>query len=476
MSASAVRLRLVEAEAFERPVTFRIPFKFGSSIVREAPQAFIRVRIETENGQTAQGIAAELMVPKWFDKSPDLTNEQNFDQLRRSLAIAREHLLAAVTATAFGLSAAVEAAHHAACAKVGLDGLVASYGLALHERAIIDALGRLLNADVFGLVRQNVLGLDTTTAPDLNGFALDKFLHGLSPAPSIAARHTVGMIDALTASDVDASTRLNDGLPETLEEAIEAYGHTTFKLKTRGDVPADIDRLVQIAEVLDRKVGKYLATIDGNEQFPDVETVAELWHQIGQHPRLQGLRNALLFIEQPIARANALSRPLGAVGNMVPLEIDESDADIGTFVRARDLGYRGISSKSCKGFYRAILNRVRVAQWNAEAGTERYFMSGEDLTTQAGVAVQQDLALASLIGIVHVERNGHHYVDGMAGASQAEQDAFLAAHPDMYRRTNGRTRLNIQGGEIRIGSLATPGLAVGAMPDFTSMQAMRGVA
>jgi hypothetical protein len=476
VKALAPRLRLVEAEAFERPVTFRIPFKFGSVIVREAPQAFIRVRIETEDDRTQQGIAAELMVPKWFDKSPDLTNEQNFDQLRRSLAIAREHLLAAGSATAFGLSAAVEAAHHAACAKVGLDGLVASYGLALHERAIIDALGRLLNADVFGLVRQNVLGLDTSTARDLNGFTLDAFLNGLSPAPSIAARHTVGMIDALTDDDLDPGSRLNDGLPETLEEAIDAYGHTTFKLKTRGDVPADIDRLVQIAEVLDRKVGTYLATIDGNEQFADVETVAELWSRIGQHPHLTGLRNALLFIEQPIARAQALSRPLGMLGDTIPLEIDESDADIGAFLRGRDLGYRGISSKSCKGFYRAILNRARVAQWNAEAGAERFFMSGEDLTTQAGVAVQQDLALASLIGITHIERNGHHYVDGMAGASQDEQDRFLAVHPDIYRRSGNRTRLNIQNGEIRIGSLATPGLAVGTMPDFSTMQVMRGAA
>ena len=53
----------------------------------------------------------------------------------------------------------------------------------------------------------------------------------------------------------------------------------------------------------------------------------------------------------------------------VPIEIDESDADIGVFPRARALGYRGISSKSCKGFSRALLNRARVARWNAEEGT-----------------------------------------------------------------------------------------------------------
>ena len=77
---------------------------------------------------------------------------------------------------------------------------------------------------------------------------------------------------------------------------------------------------------------------------------------------------------------------------------------------ARALGYAAISSKSCKGFYAALLDRARVARRNADGG--RFFMSAEDLTTQAGLSVQQDLALATLIGCEHVERNGHHYVDG----------------------------------------------------------------
>jgi hypothetical protein len=153
------------------------------------------------------------------------------------------------------------------------------------------------------------------------------------------------------------------------------------------------------------------------------------------------------------------------------VEIDESDADIGAFPRARDLGYQGISAKSCKGFYRALLNRARVEQWNGERPIRPYFMSAEDLTTQSGVALQQDLALATLIGAAHVERNGHHYVDGMAGAPQREQDAFLAAHPDLYARAaNGRVRLSIRNGAVALGSLGrAPGLAVGVMPDWTAM-------
>ena len=472
MTSAAPRLRLIEARFFERPVRFRIPFRFGAVTVTNAPQAFVRARIKLADGREGEGVAAELLVPKWFDKSPELTHEENFTQLRRSLAIAREQLLAAKTATAFSLSAAVERAHHATCAAAGLNGLIASFGLALHDRAIIDALGRLLGEDVFTLMRENRLAITAATAPDLLGFDLDGFLKGLQPATSVAARHTVGLADALSAGDLDPSRGLNDGLPETLEEAIASYGHRYFKLKVAGQIDDDIARLTRIAEVLDHSVGSYQATLDGNEQFEHIDAVTELWRRIGEEPRLKRLKAAILFLEQPIARARAFAQPVHDLAQQVAIEIDESDSDIEAFPRGRALGYRGISSKSCKGLYRALLNRARVARWNSEEGRERYFMSAEDLTTQAGVALQQDLALAVLVGATHSERNGHHYVDGMT-APESEQQAFLEAHPRLYRRAAGRVRLAIDAGKIDLTSLAgVPGLAVGLMPDFSAMQPM----
>ncbi len=72
--------------------------------------------------------------------------------------------------------------------------------------------------------------------------------------------------------------------------------------------------------------------------------------------------------------------------------------------------------------------------------TPALFMSAEDLTTQGGVAVQQDLLLATLVGATHVERNGHHYVDGMAGAPQSEQAAFLSQHARSLSRRAGWPR------------------------------------
>jgi hypothetical protein len=467
---TAPRLALVGADFFERPVKLRLPFRFGVVTLTEAPQAFVRARIRLADGREGEGVSAELLVPKWFDKSPDLSNEQNFDQLRRSLRLAGQHLVAAGTDTAFGLSAAVDAMHREACKAAGLNGLVASFGLALLERAIIDALARLEGVPAFALVRDNRLGLTAQTAPDLDGFNLDKFLNGIKPPPAIAVRHTVGMVDALTMAET-AGRRVDDGLPESLEEVIAAYGHRYFKLKVAGAIDSDIARLWGIAAVLDRIPERYFVTLDGNEQFKGADDVAELWRRIGEEPRLARLKSSILLIEQPIARDRALQEPVHELGALVPMEVDESDADITVFPQARALGYRGISTKSCKGFYRGLLNRARVAIWNAEAKDNRFFMSAEDLTTQGGVALQQDLALATLVGALHIERNGHHYVDGMAGAPQAEQDAFLAAHGDLYARApNGRVRVSIRAGSFTLDSLArTNGLAVGVAPDWRAM-------
>jgi hypothetical protein len=60
----------------------------------------------------------------------------------------------------------------------------------------------------------------------------------------------------------------------------------------------------------------------------------------------------------------------------------------------------------------------------------------------------------------------------MAAQSQAEQDAFLAAHPDVYERTHGAVRLKIREGRIALGSLDCPGFASAAMPEFGAMQAL----
>jgi L-alanine-DL-glutamate epimerase-like enolase superfamily enzyme len=464
---NAPGLRIVAVEFRERPVRLRMPFRFGVVTLTEAPQAFVRVRIRLDDGREGWGAGAEMLAPKWFDKNLALSNEDNFDQLRLALALARDAYLDGAARTAFGHFAAHYREVIEAGARRNLNPLVACFGPAQLDRAILDALCRLHRMSFYAAVQGNFAGIEPAAmAPDLAGFDIDAFLARLQPAESIDARHTVGLVDAIGGHP----GQVKDGLPESLEEVVATYGHTWYKLKVGGNVDEDVRRLADIAAVLDASGRDYRASLDGNEQYDDLEALRALLARMDAAPKLARLRSAIAFIEQPINRKHALDRDVSAVSRTTPVIVDESDADLDAFPRAKALGYSGVSSKMCKGLYKSILNAARCALWSTPA--HRYFMTAEDLTTQAGVAVQQDLALVNLLEMTHVERNGHHYVNGMADLPAGEQDSFLAAHPDLYERSHGAVRLRIRAGQLQIASLDCVGFASGAEPDWRAMTPM----
>jgi len=464
-----MKVKLEEVERYERHVKMRLAFRFGVITVTDATQAVIKVRVSLSDGRTSHGVAAEALAAKWFEKSPEFTDAQNLDQLRRSLDLAIELYRAQGFDNAFDLFAGTYAEQQKRGAAQELNPLVAAYGPALLDRAILDALGRGTGKSFAAMISGNLPGIRATSlTPDITDSALAPFLAGLKAGWSIDVRHTVGLVDPLTAADRLASERVNDGLPETLEEVVSYYRGRYYKLKVGGDIKADLERLGRIAAVLDAGAGDYRATLDGNEQYDDVEGIVELWRKVEETPALARLVKSTLFIEQPIKRAVALARPVEPLARLRPVIIDESDGELSSFPAALKLGYSGVSSKNCKGFYKSILNAARVAKLGAG-----HFMSAEDLTTWPGVSVQQDLALVSLLGMTHVERNAHHFIDGMSFAPEGEQKAFVSAHPDLYEKQDGKpARLKARGGKLALSSLNAPGFAVAADMDFKSMKPM----
>jgi len=462
-----MKVKLEDVERYERPMKMRLAFRFGVITVTEGVQAVIRVRISFADGRISEGVAAEALAAKWFEKDPRFTDEQNLDQLRQSLGIAIDHYKAHGLDTPFGLFAGTYTTQQRRGAELGLNPLVASYGPALLDRAILDAVGKASGQSFAEMVVANVPSIKATElTPDIREEELAPFLAKLKPASTIDLRHTVGLVDPLTAADRPPQERVNDGLPETLEEVVSYYRGRYYKLKVSGDIKADLDRLSRIAAVLDAGLQDYRATLDGNEQYDDVGGIVELWRKVEEAPGLARLVKSTLFIEQPIKRNVALSQSVKPLAKMRPVIIDESDGELSSFPTALALGYTGVSSKNCKGFYKSILNASRVARLG-----QGYFMSAEDLTTLPGVSLQQDLALVSLLGMTHVERNAHHFVDGMSFASLAEQKAFAAAHPDLYEIADGKpARLKAPGGKLTLRSLGVPGFAVGGEMDFKSMR------
>src|SRR5258708_3224876 len=105
--ATDVRFSLVVRELAlgVRPVHLRLPFRFGAATLQACPQLFVRATVEVAGHGWADGFAAEMMVPKWFDKQPHLTQADNVAHLVRSCERAAQAYLDDDPATPFRLFA-----------------------------------------------------------------------------------------------------------------------------------------------------------------------------------------------------------------------------------------------------------------------------------------------------------------------------------------------------------------------------------
>ena len=453
------RIAVRDISFFERQVPFAKPFRFGAVVINAAAQAFVRVEIEVEGKSTSVGASAELMAPKWFDKRSQLTPEQTVEELRRSLGIARDLYLAGASFdTASGLHASRMSAQVEACAKCDIPPLAAAYGPAEIDKAILDALLRGVGVNFFEGMAGNIAGIDARLSPDLSDDDLAQSLARCRRLPRVAIRHTVGLDDQV------------EGGKGGVADIKENSGARYFKLKLNGSPDADTARLIRIGKELATLSYDYSVTLDANEQYADLTALGALVDRLGGDSALKPIAAKLLYIEQPMPRDIFRQSPLGTLAAF-DFIIDEADDSYDAFPVARALGYRGISSKSCKGIYKSVVNATRAAKWSA--GGEKFFITGEDLTCQAGLAVQQDLALGALIGVTHAERNGHHYVDGFGDTPAAEAQAFLAAHPDLYVSDGNNIRLSIHDGDLVTGSLAAPGFATSVHPDWTALSPLQ---
>jgi hypothetical protein len=453
-----LRLAVRDIALFERAVRFARPFRFGAVVVEAASQVFVRAEIEIEGKGRVVGASAEMMVPKWFDKRASLSTEQTVDELRRSLAIASQlYLTSSGFDTAFGHHASRIAVQIEACAKEDIPPLAAIFGPAEINKAVLDGLLRGAGANFFDGMAANIAGVDARMSPDLTSEDIMRFLGNCRRRDRVAIRHTVGLDDRIEGLGGVADGRENSGA-------------RYFKLKLAGNPETDAARLTRIGRELSTLPYGYGVTLDANEQYADLADLRSLVDRLGKDTALAPIESRLLYIEQPMPRDITRAAPLGGIA---PYDfiIDEADDSYNAFVAARALGYRGVSSKSCKGIYKSVINTTRAAKWSTPR--EKFFVTGEDLTCQAGLAVQQDLALGALIGLSHMERNGHHYVDGFADTPEMEADAFLAAHPDLYARDGEKVRLAVHDGDLLTDTLTAPGFASGTHPLWLAMSPLQ---
>ncbi len=452
-----------------------MPFRYGNAVMTEAPHVFLHGTFEI-GGKTFTGVAAEGLLPKWFDKSLDKGTQEELDDLllviRQAVAFARE----IPASTGFEFWRRLYEAQMPWAAENRLSPLLAHFGVSMVERTMLDALARSAQVNLSTLLRENLPGMDLGEIhPELTGRAPREFLPA-QPLAKVIARHTVGLSDPLTAADVTGENRVDDGLPQTLEDCVKFYGLHHFKLKVRGDVEGDLARLRQIAAVVTALCGRdYAFTLDGNEQFKEFPKFVELWEHIQADVALRLFFEKLIFIEQPLYRSVALDPRIAKIKEWrdgPPMIIDESDAAIGDLALALELGYAGTSHKNCKGVMKGAAHRCLINHRNIVERTQRYQMSGEDLVNIGPVALLQDLAAQAALGNATVERNGHHYFRGLSVFPPSISEVMLAKHGDLYTPLDGFARLDVRGGELQLGSVNAAPFGIAAelpMHEFESL-------
>jgi hypothetical protein len=134
--------------------------------------------------------------------------------------------------------------------------------------------------------------------------------------------------------------------------------------------------------------------------------------------------------------------------------IDESDGSLADLPRALSLGYRGTSHKNCKGIIKGLANAALLHVRRTQNPGTQFHLSGEDLVNVGPVALLQDLAMMALLGVSHVERNGHHYFRGLSMQPAALQAEVLKKHAGLYRQHEaGFPTLDIRAGQLALGTV-----------------------
>jgi hypothetical protein len=471
-----MRVALKESQLGLRNSTTRIPFKYGTAVLTRCPQATLCVVIECD-GRERTGFSGDCLPPSWFDKSPDKDFARQIADMLRVIELAQEVYADGFAAGTdfFPAWLACQDQVRQQCDELNLPPLLASFGSSLLERAILDAACRRHGVSFARAVRDNLFGIDAALAhPALRGAQPRDWLPA-KPEQALYARQTVGLGDPLTPGEIALSDRLDDGWPQAIEDYATRRGVRYYKIKVSNRLEHDLERLTRIAELLQRHLGhSYRLTLDGNEQYKRAEDFEELVVEIRARPTLATLWENVLVIEQPFDRSIALTA--GKVGSLKdlsrakPVIIDESDGTLDAYARAIDLGYRGVSSKNCKGAIRSLLNAGLTWMNNDRGRRSEFTMTGEDLCSVGVIPTQSDLCLAATLGLQHVERNGHHYHPGLTYLPESERRAALAAHSDFYVEEHGIVGPRIVDGRLQIASLHGAGFGFAVEPDMSTME------
>lgn len=409
-----ISLRSVQVQ--QELLKYRAPIKFGGRVVTDAVLVNVTLDVETHAGKHGSGFGSMPMGNVWAWPSAKVTTEQSLAAMLRfveliSAAIGKEPL----TAHPLDITHSWQPLYQQAAAKVHaelqlaepLPPLAILVAASPFEAAIHDAFGKVHGQNSYNLLGKEWVAHDLAQylTPDFAGEYLDRYT-SRAPKPTMPLYHLVGALDPLFEQDI--TTRLNDGLPETLGEWIAQDGLTHLKIKLNGDNLAwDVDRVVNVeaaAVPAQRARGcqQWNYSLDFNEKCANVEYLLDFLKLVQE--RSPTALTRVQYIEQPTHRdlKRHPENRMHKAAAIKPVVIDESLIDLESLHLAREQGYSGVALKACKGHTEALLMGAAAQKYGM-------FLCVQDLSCP-GYSFLHSASLAARIPtIVAIEGNSRQY-------------------------------------------------------------------
>jgi L-alanine-DL-glutamate epimerase-like enolase superfamily enzyme len=397
--------------------TYRVPIKFGGTVLDRATILNVNCVVRTANGRTGKGFGSMPLSNAWAFPSHTMSYETTLGAMK-ALAERVAKLTAGCKETGhpIDLNVLLEPEYMKAAAEVSqrlkldqpIPKLCMLVTASAFDAAVNDAFGK-----VHGLSCYHTYGPEFMThdlshylTPEFKGEYPSQYVTR-EPKARMPLYHLVGAVDAIFDSDV--KKRVNDGLPETLPEWIRFNGLTHMKIKLNGDnLGWDIDRVLSVDRAAtetqkQRGVSKWYYSLDFNEKCPNVEYLINFLRRVKE--KSPSGFDKIQYVEQPTARDLKSHREnvMHAAAKLKPVVIDESLTDFENLVLAREMGYTGVALKACKMQSQEMLM--------ASAGMKyKMFLCVQDLTCPGASLIQSASLAAHVPTVAAIESNSRQYV------------------------------------------------------------------
>jgi L-alanine-DL-glutamate epimerase-like enolase superfamily enzyme len=422
---------------------YRAPYRFGGKDVDRVTLLNVHCRVSTRAGKRAQGFAAMPMGNVWSFPAPGVPYDTSLAAMK-ALALRIAGITRGLSGHAHPLdiNRLLEPEYLKAAAETTREmnlsqpvpKLCTLVTASPFDAALHDAFGRLHGRNAFTTSGKDFVRFDLAhyLNHEFRGEYLDQYIPN-QPQPRVRMYHSVGASDALTAAEL--KSRINDGLPETLEAWIPHDGVTALKIKLNGaDLASDVDRVAAIDRVTTEAQSKrglrdWLYSLDFNERCPNVAYLLEFDRKLRE--KAPQAFDRVQYIEQPTARDLASDRAntMFEAARLRPVVIDESLTGLDALLLAREMGYTGVALKACKGQSQTLLLAAAAQKY-------KMFRCVQDLTCPGAAFVHSVGIAARIPGVSAIEANAREYVPA-ANVGWEKRFPGLFTVKDGYLYTDG---------------------------------------